>query len=163
MTGCSTSCACSGSSKTRTWSSTVGDLQARSGLNTTGVSLVEGGLDGKRQDVLIDLVPGARRMAALADFNDTPPPQLQLLQDAARARGIELLVFRIARRDEIVAAINAAKEAGAEAVNFLAAPLFNVTRDLIIERTAALSLPAIYQWPEMAEQGGLAAYGARFS
>jgi putative ABC transport system substrate-binding protein len=27
---------------------------------------------------------------------------------------------------------------------------------------AALHLPAIYQWPEIAEQGGLLAYGPRF-
>jgi putative tryptophan/tyrosine transport system substrate-binding protein len=33
---------------------------------------------------------------------------------------------------------------------------------VIIERAAALRLPAIYQWPEMAEQGGFAGYGPRF-
>ena len=32
----------------------------------------------------------------------------------------------------------------------------------IFERTAALGLPAVYQWPEMAEAGGFAAYGTRF-
>ena len=31
----------------------------------------------------------------------------------------------------------------------------------IIERTAALRMPAIYQWPEIAEQGGLVGYGPR--
>ena len=30
-----------------------------------------------------------------------------------------------------------------------------------IERTAALRLPAMYQWPETAEEGGLAGYGPR--
>jgi hypothetical protein len=30
---------------------------------------------------------------------------------------------------------------------------------LVIERAAALRLPAIYEWPEMAEEGGLIAYG----
>ena len=32
---------------------------------------------------------------------------------------------------------------------------------LIMERVAALRLPAMYQWPEMAEEGGFAAYGPR--
>ena len=32
---------------------------------------------------------------------------------------------------------------------------------LILEQTAALRLPAIYQWPETADEGGLAAYGPR--
>jgi putative ABC transport system substrate-binding protein len=38
--------------------------------------------------------------------------------------------------------------------------LFN-NRQIIFERSAALRLPAMYQWPEMAEQGGLVAYGPR--
>ena len=32
---------------------------------------------------------------------------------------------------------------------------------MIIERAAALRLPAIYQWPEVAEQGGFIGYGPR--
>ena len=45
----------------------------------------------------------------------------------------------------------------------LASPLLFVNRRLIIERAAALRLPAIYEWPEMAEEGGLIGYGPRFS
>ena len=36
--------------------------------------------------------------------------------------------------------------------------LFN-NGQIIFERVTALRLPAIYQWPEMAEQGGLIGYG----
>jgi len=36
--------------------------------------------------------------------------------------------------------------------------LFN-SRAFIFHRVAALRLPAVYQWPEMAEQGGLIGYG----
>jgi putative ABC transport system substrate-binding protein len=43
----------------------------------------------------------------------------------------------------------------------LATPLFFVNRRGIFERAARLRLPAIYQWPEMAEDGGLVAYGPR--
>jgi putative tryptophan/tyrosine transport system substrate-binding protein len=48
-----------------------------------------------------------------------------------------------------------------EAVNVLASPLLNVARVQIIERMRAARLPAIYQWPESAEDGGLLAYGPR--
>ena len=34
--------------------------------------------------------------------------------------------------------------------------------DAFVARLAALRLPAIYQWPENAEEGGLLAYGPRF-
>jgi putative tryptophan/tyrosine transport system substrate-binding protein len=43
----------------------------------------------------------------------------------------------------------------------LASPLLFANRPLIIERTAALRLPAIYEWPDEAEQGGLIGYGPR--
>jgi putative ABC transport system substrate-binding protein len=56
-----------------------------------------------------------------------------------------------------------AKEWGATALNVLSAPLFSVNRRLVIERAAALGLPAIYEWAEMAEEGGLIAYGARLT
>ena len=44
----------------------------------------------------------------------------------------------------------------------LAAPLWNPSQQLIFDRVAALKLPAIYQWPETAEAGGLAGYGPRW-
>ena len=50
-----------------------------------------------------------------------------------------------------------AKAAGAHALNVLASPLLFAERRLIIERAAALQLPAIYQWPETAEEGVLLA------
>jgi putative ABC transport system substrate-binding protein len=134
---------------------------ARPGGNTTGVSLLSTELDGKRQDILIEIVPGARHIAALANSNTTTPPQLQALLDAVRARGIELSTYRIAEPEEIIAAIDAAKEAGAAALNVLASPLLAGQHQLIIERAAALRLPAIYMFPEAAEQGGLAGYGPR--
>jgi len=33
---------------------------------------------------------------------------------------------------------------------------------VIIEHSAELRLPAVYQWPETAEEGGLLGYGPRF-
>jgi putative ABC transport system substrate-binding protein len=60
-----------------------------------------------------------------------------------------------------VPAINAAQAAGAGALNVLATVLLHTNRQLILERTTALRMPAIYQFPESAEQGGFAAYGPR--
>ncbi len=133
---------------------------AKPGGNTTGVSIFATELDGKRQDILIEAVPGLRRMAALADLNKAAA-KLDALQEAARARGIELSIHAVANPDEIVRAIGAAKTSEAAALNVLASPLLNAYRRVIIERAAALRLPAIYQWPETAEEGGFAAYGPR--
>ena len=133
---------------------------AKPGGNTTGVSIFATELDGKRQDILIEAVPGLRRMAALADLNKAAA-KLDALQEAARARGIELSIHAVANPDEIVRAIGAAKTSEAAALNVLASPLLNAYRRVIIERAAVLRLPAIYQWPETAEEGGFAAYGPR--
>lgn len=136
---------------------------ANPGGNTTGVSILATQLDGKRQEILMEMVPGLRRMAALADSNTTGARQLQALQDAARTRGVELSLYRVAKPEEIVPAIDAAKSAGAAALNVLATPLLFSNRRIIFERAAALRLPGMYQWPEMAEEGGLVAYGPRIT
>jgi len=140
---------------------------ARPGGNITGISLLSPELDGKRQDILIEAVPGARRIAAMADSTATPPYHLQVLQHGARSRGVELLVFAVGGPGEIASAIEAAKAAGAEALNFLATPLFAApgsrNNQIVMERIAAVRLPAIFQWPETAEAGALAGYGPRFA
>ncbi len=125
---------------------------SRPGGNTTGISILATELDGKRQELLIELVPAARRMA---DPGDTAPEQLRALEDAAQVRGLELSTHIASTPEEIVPAIDAAKASGAQALNVLASGSFNLNQRLIIERTGMLQLPAIYQWPEIAEAGGL--------
>jgi putative tryptophan/tyrosine transport system substrate-binding protein len=134
---------------------------ARPGGNMTGVSILSSELDGKRQEILTEAVPRARRYAALADVNSTSPQRLQALQEATRAHGAELSIYRVAKAEEIPDAINAAKSSGAAALNVLASALLFNNRQLILPRVAALALPAIYQWPAMAEDGGLIGYGPR--
>ena len=80
--------------------------------NTTGVSLLATDLDGKRQEILMEAVPGVRRMAALADPNTASPQRLQMLQEMARARGVELSIHRVTTPAEIDAAIDTAKSSG---------------------------------------------------
>jgi len=134
---------------------------AKPGGNTTGVSILTSELNGKRQDILLEAAPGVRRLAALADANSSLPQQLQSMQDAARARGIELLIYQVTKADEIVGAIDAAKSSGAAALNVLASVILWNNRQIIIPRVAALGLPAIYQFPAAAEEGGFIAYGSR--
>jgi len=129
------------------------------GGNITGVTLLASELDGKRQEILIEAVPGVRRIAALVDGNTTNRSQLLALEDAARARGIELSIHQIGWREEIASAIDAAKAADARALNVLASSLLFSSRAFIFDRVATLRLPTMYQWPEMAQQGGLIGYG----
>jgi putative tryptophan/tyrosine transport system substrate-binding protein len=100
-------------------------------------------------------------MAVLADSNVTPVARLNELQEGAHARNIELSIRRVASGDEIAAAIDMALASGATALNVLASLTLSANRQLIMARAAALRLAAMYQWPEIAEEGGFIAYGPR--
>jgi putative tryptophan/tyrosine transport system substrate-binding protein len=138
---------------------------ARPGGNITGISLLSPELDGKRQDILIEMVPEARRIGAIADGRITPTFHSEALSRAARSRGVEFSIFSVKEPKEIKSAIEAAKEFGCEAINFLASPMFSVpgsrNYEVVVEGTAAVRLPTIFQWPETAEAGSLAGYGPR--
>jgi putative ABC transport system substrate-binding protein len=140
---------------------------ARPGGNITGISLLSPELDGKRQDILIEAVPGVRRIAVMFDSKVTPPYHVQVLQHAARSRGVEASLFGVKVPEDIGPAIDAAKASNVEALNFLATPLFSIpgTRNnqTVLERVTAMRLPTIFQWPETAEVGALLGYGPRFT
>jgi hypothetical protein len=107
----------------------------------TGVTILADDLDGKRQEILIEAVPGIRGMAALCDPKTTTDAQLHALQEAAHARNIELSIHRIVRAEDVAAAIDIAKTSGATALNILASPFLWTVRQLIMDRAAALRLP----------------------
>ena len=132
---------------------------ARPGGNLTGISILASELDGK----MMELVPASHHMAALADPNTKGSASAEALRTDSAARGVELSIYPVSGPEEIIAAIDKAQAAGATALNVLASPILYINRKIILERSAALRLPAIYQWPETAEEGGFAAYGPRFS
>jgi putative ABC transport system substrate-binding protein len=135
---------------------------AKPGGNITGVSLLTPELDGKRQEILIEAVPGVKKIAALAYSAITTKQHLDQLRQSARVRGVDMSVFFVAKAEEIVPALDAAKAAGCEAINFLANPLQVINRGVILDAMSRIKLPAIYQWPETAELGGLMGYGPIF-
>jgi putative tryptophan/tyrosine transport system substrate-binding protein len=132
---------------------------AKPGNNTTGVTILASELDGKRQEILVQLVPGASRIGALVDTNMATASHIGELKAAARAQGIELSVHAVSRPEEIPVVIDAARKSGAMALNVLASALFYNNEPIIFEHVAAARIPAMYQWPEMARQGGLMGYG----
>jgi putative ABC transport system substrate-binding protein len=132
---------------------------ARPGGNTTGVSILASELDVKRLEVLHEFIPQARRIAVLAD-STTISTRAQLTS-AARHLDVELVRFEASTPDELTRALDSIATAKVEAVNVLASPLLNVSRLQIIDRMRDARLPAIYQWAETAEDGGLLAYGPR--
>jgi putative ABC transport system substrate-binding protein len=136
---------------------------ARPGGNTTGLSIFAPELDDKQQGILLEVAPTAHRMAAIADsaMQRSTPAHFQALKEAARSRNVELSIFAVATPQEVGPAIDAAKASGTEALNFLTSPIFFTYRKAIVEHVAMVRLPAVYQSPEIAEDGGLVGYGSR--
>jgi putative tryptophan/tyrosine transport system substrate-binding protein len=135
---------------------------ARPGGNITGISILATELNSKRLELLMDALANARRIAVLSDPRITTPQHLTKLRNAVRSR-VELDVYEASTPEEISPAIEAAAKKGAQAMNVLASPLLSFNSRQIVDQLALLHLPAIYQWPEIAEQGGLLAYGPRIT
>ena len=85
------------------------------------------------------------------------------LEAAAPALAIDLITTLAVNPDEIGMALDHLAGAGLGAVNVLASPILDDARAVIIDRLNRLHLPAIYQWPELAELGGFAGYGPRLA
>ena len=92
----------------------------RPGGNITGISILAPELDGKRQDILMEAVPDARRIAVLVDATYPRPAELQALQYAAQARGAELIVLKAGGPNQIATAIDHASGSELTALNVLA-------------------------------------------
>jgi putative tryptophan/tyrosine transport system substrate-binding protein len=136
---------------------------SRPGGNLTGISILATELDGKRQEFLMEVLPNAHHMAALADPNSTGAERLRPITEAAQARGVGLSIYLVENAEKIVPTIDQAKNEGAQALNFLSTPLFTSNRRIIIDHVVALRLPSIHHSPEIAEDGGLVGYGARLT
>jgi putative ABC transport system substrate-binding protein len=135
------------------------DLRRMRFNNMTGVSILSTELDVKRLELLHEFVPGAKRVGIVTDPNVAP--RLLNLKDAARTMGLEPVFLDARSRDEVAHALDAMIGAGVEAINVLASPALYTSRDLMFPKLEQARLPAIYQWPEAADEGGFLAYGPR--
>ena len=135
---------------------------ARPGGNTTGVSILASELNVKRLELLKETLPRVSRIAALWDPG-SGTFHLKGLEAAARSLGVELQILEVRRPEDFRRAFEAAKKTRAGALNVLASPFLYGHRQTIIDLAAKNRLPAIYQWREMAEAGGLMSYGPTLS
>jgi putative tryptophan/tyrosine transport system substrate-binding protein len=128
------------------------------GGNITGVTILSPELSAKRLELLQEIVPGMSRVAALWDPT-TGTSQVTMTESAARSLKLKLQIVEVRHRDDIARAFRAARDGQAEAVNVLSSPFLASLYREIIDLAADYRLPAIYQWKEHTEAGGLISYG----
>jgi putative ABC transport system substrate-binding protein len=132
----------------------------RPGGNVTGTAGLTSELDVKRLEILHELKPGARLMGVLANPNRPGvDSQLEELQTSAHAIGLQLAIQKASTEAAIDAAFEALVRQGADGLVVTADPLFNFHRARVVELVGRYSIPAIYQWREFVEIGGLISYG----
>ena len=133
---------------------------ARPGGSMTGVSLLVIELIPKRLELVHDLVPNATLIAGLINpKNSNAGRNLTALQEAAQAKGVQIHISEASTDSELETAFAdlASLKAGALIVG--ADPFFNARRNQIVALAARYSLPAIYEWREFVDVGGLISYG----
>jgi putative tryptophan/tyrosine transport system substrate-binding protein len=131
---------------------------ARPGGNTTGISILAPELNAKRLQLLKEMSPGIARVAVLWD-PATGAAQLKAMEGVSRSLGVQLLILEVRGPNDLDGAFTTARNERAAAVNVLASPLLASFSHKIIDLAANNRLPAIYQWREHAEAGGLMSYG----
>jgi len=127
-------------------------------LNTTGLNIMSPELSAKRLEVLQEIVPRMSRVAALWDPT-TGASQVAQTENTARALNLNLTVLEIRQGDDVATAFRAARDAKANAVNVFSSPFLASLYREIITLSAEYRLPAIYQWKEHVEAGGLISFG----
>jgi putative ABC transport system substrate-binding protein len=133
----------------------------RPGANITGTAGLTTELDPKRLDFLRELLPDLRRVGALINPNrPNIDAQVRELLEVGRGSGIEIVVLRAGSGEalKVVAAQAKAQQVGALLVT--ADPFFVSQRDAVIKLADEVALPAIYQWREFTQAGGLMSCGA---
>jgi putative tryptophan/tyrosine transport system substrate-binding protein len=133
---------------------------AHPGGNITGVLYApEGQLASKRLELIKEAVPRATRIAVLVTRESDSQTQLQAALKAAAVLRVTLVVVEVPDSD-YDRAFGTIMAERTDALFVSSSAILNRDRKQIIERAARYRLPAMYEWREQVEVGGLMSYGS---
>jgi putative ABC transport system substrate-binding protein len=140
---------------------------AQPGGNVTGLSLLLPELVGKRLELLKQAVPSIRRVAVLwqpgGSAARTEQDLLKSAATAAEALGLALRLMEARRPAEIDGAFAAMANAQVDALTVLSTPMFGGELRRIVALATRHRLPAMFQFREYVDAGGLVSYGPDLS
>ena len=133
---------------------------ARPGGNLTGVTILTAELNPKRFELLSELVPQAAVIALLVNPNNASAERvIRDVQEAARAKGVQLDILKAGAEDEFETAFASLVQLQAGALLIGNDPFFFSRRDQLVALAARHAVPAMYEWREFVAAGGLISYG----
>jgi ABC-type uncharacterized transport system substrate-binding protein len=131
----------------------------RPGGNVTGVSFMTAELGAKQLGLLLELRPGAARIAVLVDPKwPLTEGLVSEVRAAASARGQQIEVFYVSSDREIEAAFTTLVQRGAGALHAGLGAFMSSRRERVVALAARHKIPAIYNWREAVAAGGLMSY-----
>jgi len=132
---------------------------AQPGGNVTGLSSMEAELGTKRLQLLVDMIPGLKRVAVLGARTDPfTRPYVQDFQDAAARLGLRLQPVLVDGPREFEGAFSEMSKAAAQAV--VIQPLFQPQTSKIAELAARHRIAIMSSYRDTTQAGGLISYSA---
>ena len=136
---------------------------ARPGGNATGVNIFTLELAEKRFGLLNDAIPAAASFAVLAPNFPLAMADVREVEAAGRRVGKDVAIFHAGSEGEIDSAFARMAQSRPGALLLIGDPFFNGRREQIVALAARHAIPAIYEWREFAEAGGLMSYGTNLA
>jgi ABC-type uncharacterized transport system substrate-binding protein len=134
------------------------------GGNVTGVSYMLHELNGKRLELLKEVVPKLIRVAVLGDRNhQNYDVQMKELEVAAPALRLQLQPVQLREADELENAFSVMARARAGALLVLSNPAIGFFLGKVVEFAAKGRLPSIYATPSWVTAGGLMSYAPAYA
>jgi putative tryptophan/tyrosine transport system substrate-binding protein len=132
----------------------------RPGGNLTGVSMLNDELVAKRLELLRELVPNAATIAFLVNPNNrNHQAHVRALEAVAHAGGQKLIVLGAASDHDFESAFSTLVQRGVEGLVVAPDPFLDSQRERLVRLTMGHAVPAIFQWREFVQAGGLISYG----
>ena len=133
---------------------------ARPGGNITGVSMMAAEAHGKCVEVLSDMLPSVRKVAALGNASDPFMPLfLEHVHLSAKAAGIEIVEASVRSAEQIEAALASVVKDGARALVMQGSLPARMVADFALKQR----LPSASFSRSFPDLGGLLSYGANSS
>jgi putative tryptophan/tyrosine transport system substrate-binding protein len=137
---------------------------ARPQGNSTGLTLMSVELNGKRLELVREILPGLRRTAILANPDHRGEHrELENSEEAARRLGITIQYLPVHNDAELDASLPALVAGEPEAIVVFPDPVVTRNRQRIIDFAGTRHIPVISGWALFARSGALCTYGPRLT
>jgi ABC-type uncharacterized transport system substrate-binding protein len=136
---------------------------ARPGGNITGLSSIALDLEGKRLELLRELVPTLARVAVFwSPVNAFHAGSLKQARAAADSLRIKLLSLEVSRTEDLEGAFGAILKDKTEALLILADRIYLHDRQMMMDFATKNRLPSVSAYRELVMAGGLMSFGPSY-